>query len=116
MRADSYHSILKKQVSSSITLDTNLDSIWLLSHELSYLISNTPTSPEGRQDVHNMQLYVLLALCGVALAKETFIVGGRNVTEPGKWPWMVRLKTVISIDIHCKVSAVRPLYYFLTKN
>ena len=42
-----------------------------------------------------MQLYVLLALCGVALAKETFIVGGRNVTEPGKWPWMVRLQTFI---------------------
>ena len=58
-----------------------------------------------------MQLYVLLALCGVALAKQTFIIGGRNVTEPGKWPWMVRLKKVISINIHCKGSAVIGLYH-----
>ena len=38
------------------------------------------------------------------------------MTEPGKWPWMVRLKTVISINIHCKSSPVMPLYSFLTNN
>ena len=34
-------------------------------------------------------LFVLFVVFGAALATDNYIIGGDDVTEEGKWPWMV---------------------------